>query len=123
MEKVRIKLSALWVALMLNLPVGGCAANIQRRLRGRRNRGHANHTGHVFGIGRINGDPDCDGFPGTDLEISCKSLGKHHRGRPFFRFNAVGLPTYPSAYDQFLIVVGLVFNGLTVWYAWKWNKK
>jgi hypothetical protein len=37
-----------------------------------------------------------------------------------FVFNLVGLPTYPSAYDKFLIVVGLVFNVLTVWYAWKW---
>ena len=37
-----------------------------------------------------------------------------------FVFNLVGLPTYPSAYDKFLIVVGLVFNGVTVWYAWKW---
>jgi len=27
----------------------------------------------------------------------------------------VGLPTYPSAYDKFLIVVGLVPNVVTVW--------
>jgi hypothetical protein len=38
----------------------------------------------------------------------------------FFAFNLVGLPTYPSAYDRFLIIVGLLFNLLTVWYAWKW---
>ncbi|HEB12562.1 MAG TPA: hypothetical protein ENI11_02680 [Actinobacteria bacterium] len=37
-----------------------------------------------------------------------------------FLFNLVGLPTYPSAYDKFLIVVGLVFNIVTFWYAWKW---
>ena len=37
-----------------------------------------------------------------------------------FVINLVGLPTYPSAYDKFLILVGLVFNGITVWYAWKW---
>ncbi len=40
----------------------------------------------------------------------------------FFVFNLIGLPTYPSAYDKFLIIVGLVFNALTVWYAWKWKK-
>jgi len=40
-----------------------------------------------------------------------------------FVFNVIGLPTYPSVYDQFLIVVGLVFNVLTVWYAWKWRKQ
>jgi len=38
----------------------------------------------------------------------------------FFLFNLVGLPTYPSAYDKFLIIVGLVFNGVTVWYAGNW---
>ena len=35
-----------------------------------------------------------------------------------FVFNIAGLPTYPGAYDKFLIIVGLVFNALTVWYAW-----
>ena len=34
-------------------------------------------------------------------------------------FNLFGLP-YPGAYDNFLIIVSLVFNALTVWYAWKW---
>lgn len=38
----------------------------------------------------------------------------------FFLFNIVGLPTYPSAYDKFLIAVSLVFNVLTIWFAWKW---
>jgi len=38
----------------------------------------------------------------------------------FFLFNLVGLPTYPSAYDKFLIIVGLVFNVVTVWTAWNW---
>ena len=37
-----------------------------------------------------------------------------------FVFNLIGLPTYPSLYDKFLIAVGLVFNVITVWYAWKW---
>ncbi len=34
-------------------------------------------------------------------------------------FNLVGLP-YDGAYDNFLIIVSIVFNGLTIWYAWKW---
>ena len=38
----------------------------------------------------------------------------------FFLFNLVGLPTYPSAYDKFLIIVGLVFNVVAVWTAWNW---
>jgi hypothetical protein len=38
----------------------------------------------------------------------------------FFGFNLIGLPSYPGAYDKFLIVVGLVFNILTIGYAWNW---
>lgn len=34
-------------------------------------------------------------------------------------FNVFGLP-YPGAYDNFLIIVGLGLNALTVWYAWRW---
>ncbi len=34
-------------------------------------------------------------------------------------FNIFGLP-YKGAYDNFLIIVGFVFNALTVWYAWNW---
>ena len=35
-------------------------------------------------------------------------------------FNIAGLP-YPSAYDNFLIIVGFAFNGLTIWQAWTWT--
>jgi hypothetical protein len=35
-------------------------------------------------------------------------------------FNIVGLPGYPGAYEKFLIIVSLVFNALTAWYAWAW---
>ncbi len=35
-------------------------------------------------------------------------------------FNIAGLP-YPGLYDNFLIFVGFVFNGLTIWYAWTWQ--
>ena len=38
----------------------------------------------------------------------------------FLLFNLVGLPAYPGACDKFLLCVSLVFNALTVWYAWKW---
>jgi hypothetical protein len=38
----------------------------------------------------------------------------------FFVFVLIQLPTYPSAYDKFLLAVSLVFNALTFWYAWKW---
>jgi hypothetical protein len=34
-------------------------------------------------------------------------------------FNVAGLP-YAGVYDNLLIVVGFVFNGLIIYYAWTW---
>jgi len=39
----------------------------------------------------------------------------------FFLFNLVGLPTYPPLFDKFLLAVSIVFNGVTIWYAWNWT--
>jgi hypothetical protein len=38
----------------------------------------------------------------------------------FLGLNLIGLPTYPSAYDRFLLIVSMGFNVLVVWYAWSW---
>ena len=39
----------------------------------------------------------------------------------FFLFNLVGLPTYPSMYDKFLLAASMVFNVVTIRYAWNWS--
>ena len=38
----------------------------------------------------------------------------------FVLFNLAGLP-YEGWYDNFLIVVSFVFNGLVIYYAWTWQ--
>ena len=38
----------------------------------------------------------------------------------FFLYTIIGVGKYPSAYDKFLLLVSLVANALTIWYAWKW---
>lgn len=38
----------------------------------------------------------------------------------WFLFNLVGLPTYQGHYDKFLLAVSMVFNVVTIWFAWKW---
>ncbi len=35
-------------------------------------------------------------------------------------FNLAGLP-YPGLYDNVLIVVGVVVNGILIWQAWVWS--
>ena len=37
-----------------------------------------------------------------------------------FLFNLSGVTSYPGLYDRFLIIVGLVFNLVTIWTAWNW---
>ena len=31
-----------------------------------------------------------------------------------------GLPTYKGHYDKFLLAVSMVFNLITIWFAWNW---
>jgi hypothetical protein len=38
----------------------------------------------------------------------------------WFLFNLAGLRGYPGHYDRFLLAVSMVFNVVTVWYAWNW---
>ena len=38
-----------------------------------------------------------------------------------FVFNAVSVHTYPGHYDKFLILIGLAINAGTIWYAWMWK--
>lgn len=120
MEKVRIILSALWVALMLTYLLG----DVLRIFAG------------DFQPGEISG------MQGTQttwlaatmlmlipivmvvlsLTLAYPAIRWVTIGAAVILFlvNLVGLPTYPGLYDKFLIAVGLGFNLLTVWYAWKW---
>lgn len=38
----------------------------------------------------------------------------------WFLFNLAGIRGYPGHYDKFLLAVSMVFNVVTIWYAWNW---
>jgi hypothetical protein len=123
MEDVKIKLSALWVALMLAYQQG----DVMRL-----------YSGDFMPGGTI------DGFQATQMMwlgmnimmsipivmvyLSLSLNNKANRRANlifaifFFGLNLIGLPTYSSLYDQFLIILGLGFNVLTVWHALKWSE-
>jgi hypothetical protein len=120
MEDIRIILSSLWIALMLTYLLG----DVLRIYAG------------DYKPGEI------DGTPMTQPMLMAMALVMLppiimlvlSLAVPFpliqwiniivaialFLFNLAGLPTYPGAYDKFLIIIGLVFNVITVWYAWTW---
>lgn len=38
----------------------------------------------------------------------------------WFVFNLIGIPSYSSAYDKFLLAVSMVVNVMTIVVAWNW---
>ena len=123
MEDIKVKLSALWAALMLAYQQG----DVMRL-----------YSGDFMPGGTI------DGFQATQMMwlgmnimmsipivMVYLSIALNYKANRranlifaifFFGLNLIGLPTYPSLYDQFLIILGLGFNVLTAWNAWKWNE-
>ena len=120
MEDVRIILSGLWVALMLTYLLG----DVLRIFAG------------DFQAGEISGRKASQwmwvlaalvmlvpiAMLVLSLTLPYPAIRWVNVGAALFLvlFNLAGLP-YPGLYDNFLIFVGFVFNGLIVWYAWTWT--
>jgi len=123
MEDVRIKLSALWVALMLTYLLG----DVLRIFSGdfvAGEMGGMQITQEIYLVAAIvMVIPIVMVFLSLTLPYKADRWTNIILATFFFAFNLAGLPTYPSAYDKFLIIVGLVFNVVIVWYAWKWRKQ
>jgi hypothetical protein len=120
MEEIQIKLSGLWVATMLVFLLG----DVLRIFSG------------DFKPGEIGGQSVAKStwliaavlmlIPILMVLVSLMTNNPVNRWANiivavfFFLFNLVGIPTYPSAYDKFLLAVSLVFNVMTIWLAWRW---
>jgi len=120
MEDVQIKLSALWVALMLTYLLGDVLRIFSGDFKAGEIGGMQVTQAMWVGIAILMVIPVVMVFLSLTLNYPVNRWANIIVAIFFFVFNLIGLPTYPSAYDKFLILVGLVFNALTVWYAWKW---
>ena len=120
MADVQIKLSALWVTLMLIYLLG----DVLRIFSGDFKPGEVSgmQAGQMMflGMAALMLIPILMVFFTLILPQPVNRWANIIVAVFFFLFNIVGLPTYPSLYDKFLIAVSLVFNVLTVWYAWRW---
>lgn len=120
MEGVRVTLSGLWIALMLTFLLG----DVLRIFAG------------DITAGEIAGKPVSQGMwlliaaimvipifmvvlsltlPYPIIRWACLGVGIF-----WVVFNLAGLP-YKGAYDNFLIIVSLVFTAMIIWYAWTWT--
>ena len=120
-EEVRIKLAALWVTLMLTYLLGDVLRIFSGDFVAGEVSGMEISQGLMLGMAVLMVIPIVMVFLSLTIKYPTIRWISIVAALFFFLFNLVGLPTYPSAYDQFLIVVGLLFNLLTVWYAWKWR--
>ena len=120
MSDVQIRLSALWVALMLTYLLG----DVLRFWSG-------DATPGQFGSHKQEMVPAALMFvavlmlvPIVMVVASVTLTGQTLRwisviaAVGLFLFNVLGLPTYSGLYDKFLIVVGLGWNAATAWFAW-----
>lgn len=120
MDDVQIKLSMIWVALMLTYLLGDVLRIFSGDFKAGEIGGMQVSQGMYLGMAIMMVIPILMVFLSLVLNQPVNRWANIVVAIFFFLFNLVGLPTYPSWYDKFLIVVGLVFNILTVWYAWKW---
>jgi len=120
MGDVKITLSALWVCVMLTFLLGDVLRIFSGDFKAGEIGGIKISQKMWLGIAILMLIPIVMVFLSQTLNYPVNRWANIIIAIFFFIFNLIGLPTYPSAYDKFLIVVGLVFNALTVWYAWNW---
>lgn len=120
MIDTRIMLSAIWVALMLTYLLGDVLRIFSGDFKAGEVSGQKATPIMWLGIAILMLIPIVMLLLSLMLDYPVNRWANIIAAVGLFLFNLVGLPTYPSAYDRFLIAVGLVFNGLTVWYAWNW---
>ena len=117
----RIKLSALWVSLMLTYLLGDVLRIFSGDFVAGEVSGMEMSQGLLLGMAALMVVPVVMVFLSLILKHAVNRWANIVLSIFFFVFNAIGLPTYPSLYDPFLIVVGLVFNLAIVWISWKWE--
>jgi hypothetical protein len=120
MVETRIVLSGLWVTLMLIYFLGDVLRIVSGDVTPGYMEGKEVTQGMWLGIAAFMLIPILMVFLSLVLRQPVNRWANIVVAVVFFLFNLVSLPGYPSWYDRFLLAVSLVFNGLTVWYAWRW---
>ncbi len=120
MEDVKIILSTLWVTTMLTYFLG----DVLRIFAGDFTAGAIESVqmtqGMLLGIAIIMVIPVVMVFLYLTLKYKANRWANIIIPIFLFGFNLLGFNSFSGVYDKFLLIVGLGFNVVTVWYAWKW---
>ncbi len=121
MEDVRIILSASWMALMLTYLLGDVLRIYAGDFKPGKIAGRPATQNLLLGIALLMTVPIAMVFLSLTLSYPLNRWANIIAAIVFLGFNLIGLPTYSSVYDRFLIIVGVGFNVLIIWYAWQWQ--
>jgi len=121
MEDVRIILSASWIALMLTYLLADVLRIYAGDFKPGKIAGRPATQNLLLGIALLMTVPIAMVFLSLTLSYPLNRWANIIAAIVFLGFNLIGLPTYSSAYDRFLMIVGVGFNVLTIWYAWQWQ--
>jgi hypothetical protein len=120
MDSIRITLSALWTATMLTYLLGDVLRIFSGDFKAGDMGGYVASQWAYLGMAALFVLPAAMVYLSLTLADPINRWANITLAGIFFLINVVGLPTYPSAYDKFLIAVSLVFNVLIAWHAWRW---
>ena len=114
MEDVQIILSGLWVALMLTYLLGDVLRIFSGDFKAGEMEGKKMSQKMLWGMALLMLIPIMMIVLSLTAPYNANRWTNIIAAIGLFGFNLIGLPTYPSVYDKFLIIVGLLFNLLTV---------
>jgi hypothetical protein len=118
--EVQIQLAGIWVVVMLIYLWGDVLRIMSGDVTPGEMDGKPVTQGMWLGIAAMMLIPILMVFLSLTLDYEVNRWANIIAAAIFFLLNISTLRTYPSAYDKFLLAVSLVFNALTVWYAWNW---
>lgn len=122
MQNVKITLAIIWIAVMLTYLLG----DVIRIFAGDVTLGELQGVKFTQGIGL--GIAGLMVIPILMVVLSLVLPDNINRWTNiivaafWLLFNLVGIPSYEGYYDRFLLAVSMVFNAVTIWYAWVWLK-
>ena len=119
MDEVRIKLSALWVALMLIYLLGDVLRMYSGDIKPGEINGEPVGQGTWLGMAIIMLVPIAMVVLSLILPYPASRWANIIIAVVVLIFNIISMP-YPSVFDNFLMVVSFAGNALIVWYAWNW---
>ena len=120
MLDTRITLSIIWIAVMLTYLLGDVLRIIAGHVTPGEIQGAKISQGMALGIAALMVLPILMVVLSLVLPHQINRWANISMAGFWIILNLVGLPGYEGRYDQFLLVVSMIFNGVTIWIAWNW---